>query len=250
MSITANMRNIKLTVQYDGTNYSGWQSQKNGLTIQDVIENTARKVLRERTNLIVSGRTDAGVHAMGQVANFRTETLLPCGRIKNALNGNLPPDIRVAKIEDAAKNFHSQYDAKKKHYRYTMYAQKPVPPFYRSYVTHMPFKLDLELMKRESRPLLGRHDFFSFQGSNSRRKETTRIIYRIDIRKLGRFIYIDLEADGFLYNMARSIVGTLVDIGRGYLKEGSAKKILNAKNRRLAGYTVPAKGLCLMRVRY
>lgn len=244
------MRNIKLTIQYDGTNYSGWQSQKNSLAIQDIIEGAIVKLLGEKLRIIGAARTDAGVHAKGQVANFRTKSPLSLSNIKNGLNRKLPFDIVIAKAEEVDEDFHSQYDARSKLYRYSIYTHNPVSPFYKNFVVPVYYKLNLEAIKDEAKQLLGRHDFLSFQGSNSKRINTLRRIYRIDLKKRGRFIYLDIEADGFLYNMARTIAGTLIEVGRGYFKKGSVRKILKARDRRLAGSTAPAKGLCLARVRY
>lgn len=244
------MRNIKLTIQYDGTNYSGWQSQKNSLAIQDIIEKAITKLLGEKVRIIGAARTDAGVHAKGQVANFKTKNNLSLSNIKKGLNKNLPADIVIANVKEADKDFHSQYDAKSKLYRYSLYLHNPLPPFYRNYVSPFSYKLDLETIRKEAKGFLGRHDFASFEGSNSRRKNTVRNIYRLGVKKRGGFIHFDIEADGLLYNMARTIVGTLIDVGRGYLKKGSIKKIIKAKERKEAGFTAPAKGLCLMKVRY
>ncbi|NQT07262.1 MAG: tRNA pseudouridine(38-40) synthase TruA [Candidatus Omnitrophica bacterium] len=244
------MRNIKLTIQYDGTNYSGWQSQKNGLAIQDIIERALKRLTGKGAKLTGSGRTDAGVHAAGQVANFRTESPLSLERIRKGLNSYLPPDIVISKAEKVSEDFHSRYSAKNKHYRYTLYTDNPAPPLCRNSVTALHYKLDLEMMKREAKALVGRHDFSAFQGSRSMRKDAVRNIRRLDVHKKGGFIYFDIEADGFLYNMVRSIAGTLIDAGRGRFKEGSIKRILNSRDRQRAGHTAPAKGLSLLRVRY
>ena len=244
------MRNIRLTIQYDGTNYSGWQSQKNSVAIQDVIEKAIAKLLGHKARIVGAGRTDAGVHAFGQVANFKTASRLSLESIKNGLNKHLPPDIVIIRSEDVDLDFHPQYDAKKKHYRYCITTQRAASPFYRNFTVPTRYDLDLDIMKREARQLLGRHDFSSFQGSNSKRQSAIRRVYRIDIKKKGNFIYVDIEADGFLYNMARVLVGTLIDIGRGYLKKGSAKRILRAKARRFGGSTAPAMGLSLVKVEY
>ncbi len=244
------MRNIKLTIQYDGTGYSGWQSQKNSLAIQDVIENSIAKVLKESVRITGAARTDAHVHAEGQVANFTTRTRLSTRNIKNGLNRNLPRDIVITKVENVGEDFHSRYDAKAKLYRYRLYAGSPIPPFYRDFVTPLSCELDIETMKREAKGLLGRHDFLSFQGANSKRRNTVRNVKRLDIKKRGRFIDLYIEADGFLYNMVRVIAGTLIDIGRGYSKRGSIKEILKSRDRSVAGSTAPAKGLTLIKVKY
>lgn len=244
------MRNVKLTIQYDGTNYSGWQSQKNSVAVQDVLEQAITKLLGEKVRVIGAARTDSKVHAACQVANFRTGSRLPAKNIKNGINRNLPADIVVAKVEDAGRDFHSQFDARKKLYRYTIFLGDTVPPFIRNYVAPISYKLDAAVMRREAKGLVGRHDFSSFQGARSERKTTVRKIYRIDIRKNGKILEFDIEASGFLYNMARTIVGTLIDIGRGHLGKGSAKRILKSRDRRMAGITAPACGLCLMKVKY
>lgn len=244
------MRNIRLRIEYDGSNYSGWQSQKNSTAMQDIIEDAIERLTGKRSRLIGASRTDAGVHAKGQVANFKSETGLSLKSIKDGLNGNLPADIIVTRADEADENFHSQYDAKSKHYRYLLTTHKPVSVFYKNFVAYADCRLNIEAMRNEAKRLLGRHDFSSFASSNSRRRSSIRSIHRLDIRKKGRLIYFEIEADGFLYNMARAIVGTLVDVGRGHLKEGSVEKILKGRDRRLAGATAPAKGLCLMKARY
>ena len=244
------MRNIKLTIQYDGTNYSGWQSQKNSLAIQDIVEASLKKLTGQRHRLIGAARTDAGVHAKGQVANFKTESRLPLTNIRDGLNHNLPPDIVIENARHVTLDFHSRYDAKSKYYRYSVYTQKPVSPFYKNFVAPVPRKLDLRAIKRESKVLLGRHDFSSFQGSNSKRLNPVRNIYRLELKRSGLFLHFDIEADGFLYTMVRTIIGTLIGVGRGRLKEGSVKKILRERKRSLAGPTAPARGLSLIKVRY
>lgn len=244
------MRNIRLTIQYDGTNYSGWQSQTNSIAIQDIIEKAILKVLGERLRIMGAARTDAGVHAAGQIANFKTGSLLPVKNIKDGLNRNLPSDIVIKKAEDVNAAFHSQFNARRKLYRYSVSQENPIPPFYKDFVTRIPYNLNIRLMKKEAKALLGRHDFMSFQGSNSKRSSTIRRIYRIDIKRSGEVMHLDIEADGFLYNMARTIAGTLINAGRGSIKRGAIKKILIGKDRALAGKTAPAKGLSLIKVIY
>jgi len=266
------MRNIKLTIEYDGTNYAGWQVQNScqlsavscqPKTIQETIEKAIKKIIHEKVKLIGSGRTDAGVHAFGQVVNFKTDSGMAAEKLQRALNAVLPDDISVVKTEEAGPDFHSRFSAKSKVYRYTILNRPSRPAILRGAVHFCSYPLDLKLMRKEARVLLGRHDFKSFCASGGNTKETIRTIKRITIIKLPYnlspithnlnefpLILIDIEADGFLYNMVRNIVGTLIDIGRGKLAEGSMKKILLARNRRCAGPTVPAKGLCLLEVRY
>lgn len=244
------MRNIKLTIEYDGTNYCGWQSQKNGVSVQDVIEEALRKLTGQKSRLIGSGRTDSGVHAKEQVANFKTNSKRSFKNLKNALNSKLPDDIVIISTKEVSRNFHAQHSARSKIYRYTFAHQSHLSPFYRNYATKYSHELDLDLMRREVKALIGKHDFSAFEGSKSKRNSAVRVIKNIKIKANGEFIYIDIESNGFLYNMVRNIVGTLIDIGRGYFKPGSMKKILSSKDRKMAGRTAPAKGLCLMRVKY
>lgn len=246
------MRNIKLEIEYDGTNYAGWQVQPNvrGRTIQQVIEKTLRKILQEKINLIVSGRTDAGVHARAQVANFFTKSVMPISRLKLAVNGVLPEDIKVTKLKEEKKTFHSRFKVKSKIYRYTILNRDFSSPLLRNTVYFYPHPLDVSLMRSEARVLLGKHDFSAFVASLGREKNPVKVIKKVSIIKKNNFIYIDLEADGFLYNMVRNIVGTLIEIGRGKLAKGALKKILSSGDRRLAGQTAPAKGLCLLKVNY
>ena len=246
----SNVRNIRLTVEYDGTNYNGWQIQKPLPTIQEAIQDALKKILQEEVKLTASGRTDSGVHALAQVVNFRTNSNLHHKAIQRALNSLLPPDIAIINAKEAAKDFHATYDARSKLYRYTIW-NRPFPrPINRFYVYTVYHPLDIALMRREAKVLIGRHNFRSFQARDKKEKNSVRTIKKLAIRRDRGFIYIDVEADGFLYNMVRNIVGTLVEAGRGKLEKGGLKRILKAKDRRAAGPTAPAKGLCLVRVRY
>ncbi|MGB2705812.1 MAG: tRNA pseudouridine(38-40) synthase TruA [Candidatus Omnitrophota bacterium] len=246
------MPNIRLTIAYDGTGYAGWQIQKNAKSIQDEIEKALKKILGEKVRLIGAGRTDSGVHARAQVANFKTRKKFPPKKIQAALNAALPKDISVIEAKKAPLKFHSRFDAKSKIYRYTILNSRIDDPFLRNYYHKFPYKLNVPLMKRESGILLGRHDFKSFQrkSASSRIKSTVRTIKRITIKREKDFIHIGIEANGFLHNMVRNIIGTLIEIGRGYFPEGSMKKILSAKDRRQAGPTAPARGLTLLKVKY
>jgi len=244
------VRNIKLTIEYDGTDYCGWQSQKNGIAIQDMIKKAIIKVTEERVSIAGSGRTDSGVHAKGQVANFKTNSRLPVNNIKKGLNRYLPKDVIITDIKEVKENFHSQYNVKSKIYRYAFTNRVPISPFNRNYVAKFSYGLDLALMEKEAGELVGTHDFSAFQSIRSKRKDPVRTIKSILIKKNSKFIYMDIEANGFLYNMVRNIAGTLMEIGRGKFEPGSTKHILKSRNRKNAGPTAPAKGLCLMRVRY
>ena len=251
------LRNISLTIEYDGTNYFGWQTQRlpasscirlKKKTIQETIEKSLRIILREKVSLTASGRTDAGVHAEAQVANFRTNSVLPLNKIQLSLNSLLPENIAVIGIKEMPLDFHARFNAQAKLYRYTIVNRKHRSVFLNKYAWHCYFPLDIALMKREARCLVGRHDFMSFKSSGGDADSTVRTIQQLKVEKKNDFILVSARSDGFLYNMVRNIVGTLVDIGRGRLK--GMKRILQKKDRRAAGMTAPAKGLCLVKVYY
>lgn len=245
------MRNIKLTIEYAGTNYAGWQVQdKEHRTLQETLEKALQKILQKRVKIIGSGRTDAGVHAQAQVANFKTDSSIAIEKLQKALNAVLPDDISLVKTEEAGLDFHSRFSAKSKVYRYTILNRSSRPAILKDTVYFFPYPLNLKLMRKEARAILGRRNFKSFQAADKKERDATRTIKNLKITRGKDFVYIDIEADGFLYNMVRNIVGTLVEIGRGKLAGGSTKKILLARNRRFAGPAVPAKGLCLLEVKY
>lgn len=246
------MRNILLKIEYDGTNYAGWQTQKNAQAIQPIIEAAIKTATGKKANLISSGRTDSGVHALCLTANFKTNSNITLHRLMRALNGILPKDIAVKETVDASSSFHSRFDAKSKVYTYTILNSPSRAAIMRGHVYHIPCPLNVALMRREAKHLIGRRDFKSFRTTPSQpdKGSTIRLIKKLTISKKGDLIKINLEADGFLYNMVRNIVGTLIEIGRGKLGSGSMAKILKAKNRLLAGPTAPARGLCLVEVKY
>ena len=246
------MRNLKLEIEYDGTNYAGWQVQNSRQssvvsrqlkTIQETIEKTLQKILQEKIKLIASGRTDTGVHALGQVANFKTNSAISTEKLQRALNGLLSDDISITKIEEAALNFHSRFSAKSKIYRYIILNQKARSALLRDRVYFYPFPLDIKLMRKTARSLTGRHDFKAFCSSHSSAKNTVRTIKSIVIKKscYGLWatdyglITIDIQADGFLYNMVRRIVGRLIEVGRGKFSSHSCP-------------TAPSSGLYLLKV--
>jgi tRNA pseudouridine38-40 synthase len=246
------MRNIKLTIQYDGTDYFGWQRQKNTrLTISEIIEERLKKILRRKIKLIAAGRTDTGVHARDQVANFTTSSSMAAARLRHSLNALLPEDIRILTVQDVAPDFNSRYSAKSKTYRYTI-LNTPVPDvFLRRYVYHFPLsRLDESAMRRASKLLIGSHDFASFKRTDKKKRSTVRDLKSIRVIRQGGFIRIEVTAKSFLYHMVRNIAGTLIEIGKGKLAPGSLKNILLAKDRKSAGPTAPARGLCLVKVKY
>lgn len=247
-----NLRNIKLTIEYDGTNYNGWQSQdaRKAKSIQQVIEKALKSFLHEKIKLIASGRTDSGAHALGQVANFKTRSRLKTLQIKKALNANLPDDIVVRYAEEVDLKFHSRFDVKSKVYRYVILNRSERPAINRDSSLFYPYKIDLNLICKEARLLVGKHDFKAFQAADKIERGSIRTIKSLKVNKAGDFINIDIEANGFLYKMVRNIVGTLLEIGRGRFPKGRIKKMFREKDRRLCGPTASAKGLFLMRVDY
>lgn len=249
------MRNIKLTIQYDGTDFRGWQKQvSTPCTIQQTLEQTLAKVLCNPVSVFAAGRTDSGVHARGQVANFITDSGIPPGKIRTALNALLPPSIKIARAVYAPAGFHSTLSSKEKTYRYTIHNGIFPDPFkcrYEWFYSRALAELDAVAMNKAAALLAGRHDFASFRSSGSgRRKTTVRSIGAINVFRRGERVYIDVSGPGFLYKMVRGIVGTLVEVGRRKLFPEKLRHILDAKNRSFAGPTAPACGLCLLRVRY
>jgi len=244
------MRNIKLTIEYDGTNYCGWQRQRNGSSIQETLEKALKKILREKVNVVGAGRTDSGVHAQGQVANFKTTSRLTTREFFSALNATLPEDIVIKRVEEVGIDFNARFSAKNKLYRYYIFNSSISSPFQRQYSYQYRHPLNVAIMRKEAKLLLGKHDFKSFQAADKIKRTSVRRIKKISIKKHDKHIYIDIEADGFLYNMVRNIVGTLVYLGKGKLRRGDMKKILKAKKRSLAGPTAPPQGLCLIKVDY
>ncbi len=251
------MFNLKLEIEYDGTRFYGWQVQNRrqktevrSPTIQETIERTLHKILREKVKLIVAGRTDSGVHALSQVANFKTNSKIPLEKLRWALNCLLPEDIKVSRIRKVPLDFNSRFCAKSRIYRYTVLSRKYSSAFLANRVHFFHYPLDIRLMRKEARALLGRHNFRSFQATDSRERNPLRTIKRIKITKEKDLVYIDIEADSFLYNMVRNISGTLLEIGRGKFSKGSMLRILKSRDRKLAGPALPAKGLCLVKVKY
>jgi len=245
------MFNLKLEIEYDGTRYYGWQVQ-NGTkaTIQYVLEQALKKILQEEISLIVAGRTDSGVHALSQVANFKTSSKMPLERLRWGLNCLLPEDIKVSRIKKVATQFNSRFCAKSKVYRYTILNRKYSSALLANRVYFFHYPLDISLMRKEAKVLLGRHNFKSFQATDTRQRNPLRTIKRIKITRNNDLLHIDIEADSFLYNMVRNIAGTLLEIGRGRFPKGSMVRILESHARKSAGPTLPAKGLCLIKVRY
>jgi tRNA pseudouridine38-40 synthase len=245
------MRNIKLVIEYDGTNYHGWQVQPNGLTIQEVIEEKIQVMTRQRVRLTGSGRTDAGVHALGQVANFRTDSTIPVEGFHRGLNSLLPPDIAIQSAEEVAFQFHAQYGAKRKTYRYVILRRDVPSALFRNYCWRVPGALDVPAMEEASRLLAGKQDFASFRGADADIEDPVREVFQAGwSTKESAFLHFTIEADGFLKHMVRNIVGTLVEVGKGKRSPEQFGQILRSRDRRQAGMTAPPQGLFLVEVKY
>jgi tRNA pseudouridine38-40 synthase len=242
--------NVKILLEYDGTAYCGWQRQKNALSIQEVLEKAISSVTDENVHVIGSGRTDSGVHALGQVANFKTNTRIPIDKLPYAINSKLPDDIVVKDAEIVPEDFHARFWAKSKIYSYTIYNSKFPSPIYRRYSYFCPHPLDVDAMKRAAQFLVGIHDFKAFMASGSPVKSTVRHVQRLEIVKQGDIVKLEMEANGFLYNMARIIAGTLLDVGTGKRNADEMPSIIESKDRFYAGKTLAAQGLCLVKVNY
>ena len=244
------MRNIKLTIEYDGKDFNGWQKQPNKLNIQGEIERAIENVTGEKVELIASGRTDAGVHALGQVANFKTISNFPIEKFPIAINSQVKNSIRIQSAEEVDEKFHSRFNCKKKTYRYVIDNSKYGTAIYRNIVYHMPIKLDVEEMKKAIKYFEGEHDFKAFKSSGTSSKSSVRTIYSANIITEGTNIAIILTGNGFLYNMVRIIAGTLVDVGLGKIKARDIPEIIESKDRQRAGKTLPPQGLMLLSVEY
>lgn len=246
-----NKRNIKLVLAYEGTNYAGFQRQRDGIrTIQGTLETAIGKITGQSINLIGAGRTDSGVHANGQVVNFITTSTIDNEKMLQALNAVLPADILVKTVDDVPLDFHARFTAKTKTYSYRIYNERLRPLFNRNFVYHYKYMLDLNLMVRAAQLLVGTHDFKSFQAVGSSVKSTVRTIHFCELTRQGPEIKLLINANGFLYHMVRNIVGTLILVGTGRIDLNEIEQILAAKDRSLAGATAPACGLCLEEVVY
>ncbi|MEO8483822.1 MAG: tRNA pseudouridine(38-40) synthase TruA [Acidobacteriota bacterium] len=240
-----------MTVAYDGTNYVGWQRQENGLSVQQVLEEALQPMCGDDVPVLMgAGRTDAGVHASGQVASVRVAFEHPATAVHRALNVRLPSDIRVLAVEDAEPRFHARFDATGKSYRYRIATDRVLLPFDRWFVWHMAQPCDVDAMRAAAPALLGRHDFSSFQATGSAVLDAWRTLERIQVERVGSEIQIEVDGDGFLRHMVRIIVGTLFDVGVGTRSVESMAAALAARDRQAAGRTAPAQGLTLVRIRY
>lgn len=255
------MKHIKLTLQYDGTDYSGWQVQKKERTIQQIIEDAIYTVTGDRLRITGAGRTDAGVHAFVQVAAFKTQSNLEPQVFLSAINANIPHDIRVTNAEECSEDFHPRYSAKNKTYSYRISHKGAYAVFLRRYSWQVPYQLNCDLMKEAAECLIGTHDFSCFRASGCSSKNPVRTIFKIGIVEDSfvdfmnfkfnvPLIKISIQADAFLRHMVRNIVGTLVEIGRGKQPVSYTKEVLGLKDRRFSGPTAPAQGLFLEEIVY
>ena len=248
------VRNIKITVQYDGSRYHGWQIQPGKKTIQGELIEAVSNLTGVRTQVHGASRTDAGVSALGQAGLFEIDSPIPTKNFPRAINGKLPRDIVVTSAEEVPWGFDLIGDATSKLYRYTIYTGKHRPVMKLNQCWHLPRKLDIDSMDQAAQLLVGKKDFKSFASAADKRESSVRTIFRCDVSNNSEeekdWIYVDVEGDGFLYNMVRNIVGTLVEVGRGRWKPEKIDEILEAKDRTAAGQLAPAQGLCLMWIKY
>lgn len=247
------MPKYKLTLAYDGTLYGGWQIQPNTVSIQELLEKALSTILRTRTSVTGSGRTDAGVHARGQVAHFTVENRVDLFRVQGSLNGLLPPDIRILKLEDAPAEFHARYSATSKEYHYHFHLEKTMDPFKRLYSYHFFGEINLDLLRAGARLFVGTHDFTSFANSaseGSAAKDPVRTLSRLDVISECGGIRLEFEGDGFLYKMVRNITGTLLDVARRKISLETIPVLFEAKDRKQTSAAAPPQGLFLMKVNY
>ena len=244
------MKRIKLTIAYDGTNYCGWQIQPNGITIEEILNKALSKMTGEEILIIGASRTDSGVHAMGNVAVFDTKTTIPAEKIAVALNQRLPDDIVITKSEEVALDFHPRYCDCSKTYEYHIINTRIPIPTKRLTNYFVSYVLDIDKMRQAASYLVGEHDFVSFCNVRTDVENTVRTITALDIITNGNEITIRITGNGFLYNMVRIIVGTLIRVGRGFYEPEKVKEILEAKDRKAAGVTAPAHGLVLVEIKY
>jgi tRNA pseudouridine38-40 synthase len=244
------MQNLKLTLEYDGTDYHGWQVQPGLPTIQGTLEETIKRVSGEEVRVTGAGRTDAGVHAVGQVANFSTGKGLQANSWQRALNALLPPDIVVRRVEETSEDFDARRSAKSKTYRYSILNRPSPSALDRRYLLHVPNPLDLAAMAEAAAHLLGEHDFSAFRAADGDAVTSARRVYEARLATEGERMHFFITADAFLMHMVRIIVGTLLDVGAGKITPAGFREILKSRDRGRAGKTAPPHGLCLVNVQY
>lgn len=244
------MRNLLVTLSYDGSYYHGWQIQKNAVTVQEVFQKALEKVLCENTEIKGCSRTDSGVHANMYCVSFKTEKSIPCENMVRALNTYLPKNIAVTSCKEVSDDFHARYSVKSKRYVYRIYNGKIRNPFLEKYAFHYWYPIDEKYLNVEAQAFLGTHDFSGFCSANSDVEDTVRTVYSFSIERSGDDVFFTVEADGFLYNMVRIMIGTLLFISEGKIKSGELSSVIDSKKRSAAGKTAPPQGLYLDFVNY
>lgn len=244
------MRNLLLTISFDGSAYHGWQVQENASTVQQTLQDALEHIIGKRDNIVGCSRTDAGVHANMYCCNMRTESGIGCDKLVSALNAVLPRDISVSDCKEVGFDFHARYDCKSKEYIYQIWNSPCKNPFLYNYSLHYKYHLDEEFLSEQARDFIGTHDFAAFCAAGSSVESTVRTVRSARVERDGDMVIFRVEADGFLYNMVRIMVGTLIDISRGRIPPGSINGIIESKNRFAAGHTAPPHGLFLNKIIY
>lgn len=244
------MRNLLLTISFDGTAYHGWQVQENAVTVQQMLQDALEHICSKRDNVVGCSRTDSGVHANMYCCNVRTESTIDCKKLVGALNAVLPEDIAAIDCREVDYGFHARYDCKSKEYIYKIWNSQNKNPFLYKYSLHYKYPLDAEFLDRQAKAFIGTHKFDSFCAAGSSVEDTERTVMNASVERDGDMVIFRVEANGFLYNMVRIMVGTLIDISRGKIPADSIDRIIGAENRSAAGYTAPAHGLYLNRINY
>ncbi len=244
------MRNLLLTISYDGSNYHGWQVQKNAVTVQEVFQNAVKKLFKQNIDIKGCSRTDSGVHANKYCVSFKTDTDIPCENIIMALNSYLPDDIAVLNCTDMDIDFHARYNVVKKEYVYIINNSKIRNPFLRNYAFWYRYDIDTDYLNEQAQAFVGTYDYSGFCSANSGVEDTVRTVHSFEVSRKGDIVYFKVSADGFLYNMVRIMVGTLLFVNEGKIKKDELKNVILSKNRKLAGKTAPPQGLYLNDVIY
>ena len=244
------MRNLLLTISFDGTAYHGWQVQENAVTVQQILQDAYEQICSSRDNVVGCSRTDAGVHANMYCYNIRTEKAIPCEKLVTALNAVLPRDVAVLDCREVDFDFHARYDCKSKEYIYKIWNSPNKNPFLYNYTLHYKYPLDEEFLSQQAKDFIGTYDFSSFCAAGSSVDDTVRTVVNAKVEREGDMVIFRVEADGFLYNMVRIMTGTLLDIAKGKIPAGSIPQIIESGNRFAAGYTAPARGLYLNNINY
>lgn len=244
------MRNLLLTISYDGSNYHGWQVQKNAVTVQEVFQNAVKKLFKQNIDIKGCSRTDSGVHANKYCVSFKTDTDIPCENIIMALNSYLPDDIAVLNCTDMDIDFHARYSVVKKEYVYIINNSKIRNPFLRNYAFWYRYDINADYLNEQAQAFVGTYDYSGFCSANSGVEDTVRTVQSFEVSRKGDMVYFKVSADGFLYNMVRIMVGTLLFVNEGKIKKDELKNVILSKNRKLAGKTAPPQGLYLNDVIY